>query len=141
MIRRPPRSTRSDPLVPSTTLCRSHRCARDWGRFARIALNHAFGDVVCAGSAPLQVMLSFEFGVDAEGGADHAACSSAFADELTTRGIDLGKVHAGRTSGVTAVTIALLAGRPANTTPPPPPGRVHPTRPNGAPKPPPLPQK
>src|SRR3546814_2377723 len=89
MIRRPPRSTRSDPLVPSTTLCRSHRCARDWGRFARIALNHAFGDVVCAGSAPLQVMLSFEFGVDAEGGADHAACSSAFADELTTRGIAL----------------------------------------------------
>src|SRR3546814_5575716 len=113
MIRRPPRSTRSDPLVPSTTLCRSHRCARDWGRFARIALNHAFGDVVCAGSAPLQVMLSFEFGVDAEGGADHAACSSAFADELTTRGIALGKCNSGRTSGVTAVTIAVIAGRPA----------------------------
>src|SRR3546814_18817410 len=64
----------------ATSIDRVHRCARDWGRFARIALNHAFGDVVCAGSAPLQVMLSFEFGVDAEGGADTAACSSAFAD-------------------------------------------------------------
>src|SRR3546814_10562186 len=100
MIRRPPRSTRTDTLFPYTTLFRSH----------------AFGDVVCAGSAPLQVMLSFEFGVDAEGGADHAACSSAFADELTTRGIALGKCHSGRTSGVTAVTIAVIAGRPARPT-------------------------
>src|SRR3546814_7702115 len=99
MIRRPPRSTRTDTLFPYTTLFRSH----------------AFGDVVCAGSAPLQVMLSFEFGVDAEGGADHAACSSAFADELTTRGIALGKCHSGRTSGVTAVTIAVIAGRPARS--------------------------
>src|SRR3546814_20948196 len=66
---------RCDGEIP-TSIDRVHRCARDWGRFARIALNHAFGDVVCAGSAPLQVMLSFEFGVDAEGGADHAACSS-----------------------------------------------------------------
>src|SRR3546814_7261883 len=132
MIRRPPRSTRSDPLVPSTTLCRSHRCARDWGRFARIALNHAFGDVVCAGSAPLQVMLSFEFGVDAEGGADHAACSSAFADELTTRGIALGKCHSGRTSGVTAVTIAVIAGRPARPTLSLRRGRIYLSRPIGA---------
>src|SRR3546814_4454793 len=75
----------------ATSIDRVHRCARDWGRFARIALNHAFGDVVCAGSAPLQVMLSFEFGVDAEGGADHAACSSASADELTTR--EIGRAH------------------------------------------------
>src|SRR3546814_6552145 len=50
----------------ATSIDRVHRCARDWGRFARIALNHAFGDVVCAGSAPLQVMLSFEFGVRSE---------------------------------------------------------------------------
>src|SRR3546814_8096940 len=31
MIRRPPRSTRTDPLYPYTTLFRSHRMARDIG--------------------------------------------------------------------------------------------------------------
>src|SRR3546814_3077103 len=77
-------------------------------------------------------MLSFEFGVDAEGGADHAACSSAFADELTTRGIALGKCHSGRTSGVTAVTIAVIAGRPARPTLSLRRGRIYLSRPIGA---------
>src|SRR3546814_4496280 len=77
-------------------------------------------------------MLSFEFGVDAEGGADHAACSSAIADELTTRGIALGKCHSGRTSGVTAVTIAVIAGRPARPTLSLRRGRIYLSRPIGA---------
>ena len=55
-----------------TSIDRVHRCAEDWGRFARIALNHAFGDVVCAGATPIQALLSFEFGLDASV-ADHAA--------------------------------------------------------------------
>lgn len=91
-----------------TSIDRVHRCAEDWGRFARIALNHAFGDVVCAGATPIQALLSFEFGVDASV-ADHAGCSEAFARELTARGIALGKCHSARGSGVTAVTIAALA--------------------------------
>src|SRR3546814_3306703 len=77
-------------------------------------------------------MLSCEFGFDAEGGADHAACSSAFADELTTRGIALGKCHSGRTSGVTAVTIAVIAGRPARPTLSLRRGRIYLSRPIGA---------
>ena len=85
-----------------------HRCAANWHRFARIALNHAFGDVVCAGAVPVEAMLSFEFGIDASE-AEHAACSEAFARELKTRGVALGKCHSGRTDGVTAVTIATLA--------------------------------
>src|SRR3546814_14944229 len=35
MIRRPPRSTRTDTLFPSTTLCRSHRRAADEDAFER----------------------------------------------------------------------------------------------------------
>jgi hypothetical protein len=91
-----------------TSIDRVHRCAKDWGRFARIALNHAFGDVVCAGASPIQALLSFEFGLDASA-ADHAACSEAFARELAARRIALGKCHSARASGVTAVTIAALA--------------------------------
>lgn len=91
-----------------TSIDRVHRCADDWGLFARIALNHAFGDVVCAGATPIQALLSFEFGLDASV-ADHAACSAAFVRELFARGVALGKCHSARGSGVTAVTIATLA--------------------------------
>ena len=31
-----------------SSIDRVHRCTKEWDRFARIALNHAFGDVVCA---------------------------------------------------------------------------------------------
>jgi hypothetical protein len=100
-----------------SSIDRVHRCARDWERFAKIALNHAFGDVTCAGSEPIEVMLSFEFGLDAEGEDAHAACSTAcstaFSQELSRRGIALGKCHSSRTMGVTAVTIATLASRPS----------------------------
>src|SRR3546814_13062560 len=37
----------------ATSIDRVHRCARDWGRFARIALNHAFGDVDIQPSAAI----------------------------------------------------------------------------------------
>lgn len=87
---------------------RVHRCAEEWERFARIALNHAFGDVVCAGATPIQALLSFEFGLDASA-ADHAACSGAFARELAARGVAQGKCHSAQGSGVTAVTIAAVA--------------------------------
>jgi hypothetical protein len=95
-----------------TSVDRVHRCAKDWNLFARIALNHAFGDVVCAGAKPVQAMLSFEFGIDAPA-SDRGECSSAFARELAARGISLGKCHSGYGSGVTAVTIATLATAPA----------------------------
>lgn len=91
-----------------TSIDRVHRCAGDWRRFARIALNHAFGDVICGRARPVQVMLSFEFGIDATV-ADHALCSEAFSLELSARGVPLGKCHSGRSPGVTAVTIATLA--------------------------------
>ena len=89
---------------------RIHRCARDWDVFARIALDHAFGDVLCAGADPVQAMLSFEFGLDADE-ADRMTCSAAFARELAVRGVQLGKCHSGLSAGVTAVTIAVLAAR------------------------------
>ena len=95
-----------------SSIDRVHRCARDWDRYARIALNHAFGDVMCAGATPVQAMLSFEFGIDAPEG-EHIVCSQAFARELATRGVALGKCHSGRTDGVTAVTIATLATGPS----------------------------
>ena len=97
--------------VMISSIDRVHRCAKDWSSFARIALNHAFGDVICAGARPVQAMLSFEFGLDAPE-VEHAKCSAAFARELTTRGVALGKCHSGRTVGVTAVTIATLGTRP-----------------------------
>lgn len=98
-----------------SSIDRVHRCATEWDRFARIALNHAFGDVVCAGATPVQAMLSFEFGVDTPV-EEYAACSQAFARELAQRGIALGKCHSSRTDGVTAVTIAALANQPSRLT-------------------------
>lgn len=115
-----------------TSIDRVHRCARDWSRFARIALNHAFGDVACAGAAPIQVMLSYEFGIDAHSPADHFACSAAFADELAGRGIALGKCHSGRSPGVTAVTIAVIAAGAARPARPLRRGRILLSRPIGA---------
>lgn len=115
-----------------TSIDRVHRCARDWGRFARIALNHAFGDVACAGAAPIQAMLSYDFGADAQSYADHSACSAAFADELAVRGVALGKCHSGRSSGVTAVTIAVIAAAPARPAWPLRRGRIFMSRPIGA---------
>ncbi len=91
-----------------SSIDRIHRCARDWELFARIALDHAFGDVLCAGAAPVYAMLSFEFGLDADE-ADRATCSAAFARELAIRGVQLGKCHSGLSGGVTAVTVAVLA--------------------------------
>lgn len=114
-----------------SSIDRVHRCARDWDRFARIALNHAFGDVLCAGATPVQAMLSFEFGIDTPEG-EYAACSKAFARELATRGVALGKCHSGRTDGVTAVTIATLAARPSRLTQKLQIGSIYLSRPIGA---------
>jgi len=91
-----------------TSIDRIHRCAKDWKHFARIALNHAFGDVICASATPMQVMLSFEFGTDVTP-AERIECSTAFGHELAERGISLGKCHSSHVSGVTAVTVATLA--------------------------------
>lgn len=118
--------------VVATSIDRVHRCTRDWHRFARIALNHAFGDVVCDGAAPIQAMLSYEFGVDAESPADHFACSTAFAHELAARGVALGKCHSGRSSGITAVTIAVIAARADRAARPLRRGRIRLSRPIGA---------
>lgn len=114
-----------------TSIDRIHRCARDWNRFARIALNHAFADVLCAGGAPIQVMLSFEFGIDAPV-AERAECSSAFGRELTARGISLGKCHSSLGSGVTAVTVATLARAHESPQPLLRGGRIYLSRPLGA---------
>lgn len=114
-----------------SSIDRVHRCAQEWDRFARIALNHAFGDVVCAGAMPVQVMLSFEFGADTIS-EEHASCSQAFAHELAERGIALGKCHSSKTDGVTAVTIATLASLPSRLTSDLVSGNIYLSRPIGA---------
>lgn len=116
-----------------TSIDRIHRCAQAWDQFARIALNHAFADVLCAGGRPIQVMLSFEFGIDISP-AERIACSSAFNHELNARGIPLGKCHSGHGAGVTAVTIATLASAPMNTPRVLRQGRIFLSRPIGAAK-------
>ncbi|MBS1004367.1 hypothetical protein [Acetobacter thailandicus] len=90
-----------------TSIDRIHRCAKDWTRFARIALRHAFADVKCAGAIPLQVMLSFEFGKDVTAD-ERKECSNAFGCELFRNGISLGKCHSSQSLGETAVTIATF---------------------------------
>lgn len=95
----------------ASSIDRVHRCAKDWDQFARIAINHAFGDVVCAGATPVQAMISFEFGIDV-GDGEETLCSEAFARELAIRGVALGKCHSCRTETVTAVTIATLGANP-----------------------------
>ncbi len=117
------------PLV--TSIDRVHRCARDWDSFARIALNHAFGDVVCAGAKPVQAMLSFEFGADTPEH-EYAECSAAFARALAERDVALGKCHSGRSDGVTAVTIATLAANPSRLTSRLETGSIYLSRPIGA---------
>ena len=114
-----------------TSIDRIHRCARNWDKFARIALNHAFADVLCAGGAPLQAMLSFEFGIDVQA-TERIECSSAFKRELASRDISLGKCHSAYGSGVTAVTIATLAKAPDKPQPHPRTGRIYLSRPLGA---------
>lgn len=99
-----------------TSVDRVHRCAKQWDRFARIALNHAFGDVVCAGATPAHVMLSFEFGIDVSP-SERVACSNAFAHELAARNIAQGKCHSSHGFGVSAVTIATLATAPTRDQP------------------------
>jgi hypothetical protein len=114
-----------------TSIDRVHRCAENWDRFARIALNHAFGDVVCAGAAPVQAMLSFEFGIDTPQ-EEYATCSEAFARDLARRGVALGKCHSGLSDGVTAVTIATLASKPSRLASNLQAGRIYLSRPIGA---------
>lgn len=114
-----------------TSIDRVHRCARNWDRFARIALNHALADVLCAGGIPIQIMLSFEFGIDVEA-AERIECSIAFRRELASRSISLGKCHSSYSSGVTAVTIATLANAPHRPPPHPKSGRIYISRPLGA---------
>lgn len=99
-----------------TSIDRVHRCAKDWGSFARIALNHAFGDVICAGAMPIHVMLSFEFGVDTPAN-ERKLCSQAFAAVLKAKGVALGKCHSSLNGGVTAVTISTMAVSPLMRTP------------------------
>lgn len=114
-----------------SSIDRVHRCAKEWDRFARIALNHAFGDVICAGAKPVQAMLSFEFGVDTPAD-EYAVCSQAFAQELAGRGIGLGKCHSSQTDGVTAVTISTLASQPSLLTSGMASGGIYLSRPIGA---------
>lgn len=102
--------------VIASSIDRVHRCAKDWDEFARIAINHAFGDVICAGATPVQAMISFEFGIDV-GDSEEAHCSKAFARELAIRGVALGKCHSCRTETVTAVTIATLGASPSRLQP------------------------
>lgn len=99
-----------------SSIDRVHRCAADWHQFARIAINHAFGDVICAGATPVQAMISFEFGIDVDDN-DANLCSEAFARELETRGVALGKCHSCRTESATAVTIATLGSNPSRLEP------------------------
>lgn len=113
-----------------TSIDRVHRCAADWARFARIALNHAFGDVVCAGAVPVQALLAFEFGIDASE-EDRATCSEAFVRELSVRGVSLGKCHSAQGAGVTAVTVAVTA-RPLTVRPELREGTIRISRPVGA---------
>jgi hydrogenase maturation factor len=120
------------PLGPlATSIDRIHRCAPNWDGFARIALNHAFGDVICAGAKPVQAMLSFEFGPDTAE-AEYADCSKAFARELAARGVALGKCHSGKTDGITAVTVATLAANPTRLTSQLESGSIYLSRPVGA---------
>lgn len=114
-----------------SSIDRIHRCASDWDVFARIALNHAFGDVLCAGAVPVQAMLSFEFGVDTDE-ADRTTCSASFARELARRGVQLGKCHSSQSEGVTAVTVAVVAARPTRINSSPREGRLYLSRPIGA---------
>lgn len=102
--------------VVVSSIDRVHRCAEDWDQFARIAINHAFGDVICAGATPVQAMISFEFGIDV---GDNGAilCSEAFARELEIRGVALGKCHSCSTGSATAVTIATLGANPLRLEP------------------------
>jgi len=120
---------RDGPMVSS--IDRVHRCARDWNIFARIALDHAFGDVLCAGAVPVHAMLSFEFGPDADEG-NRSICSAAFARELAVRGVQLGKCHSGLSEGVTAVTVAVLADRATRLNSVPREGSIFLSRPIGA---------
>lgn len=87
---------------------RVNRCAKDWLTFAKIALNHAVGDVEVAMARPLQVLLSYEFGPDVSG-TDKLDATRAFASVLNERGISLGKCHSAIGSGPTAVTITVIA--------------------------------
>lgn len=114
-----------------SSIDRVHRCAKEWDRFARIAFNHAFGDVICAGATPVQAMLSFEFGVDTSA-EERASCSQAFVQELAERGVALGKCHSSLTDGVTAVTIATLASQPSRLTSNLGSGSIYLSRPIGA---------
>lgn len=114
-----------------SSIDRIHRCARDWDVFARVALDHAIGDVLCAGAFPVQAMLSFEFGADADE-AGRTICSAAFARELALRGVQLGKCHSGLSSGVTAVTVAVLGARSTRLRSVPKEGSLFLSRPVGA---------
>lgn len=110
---------------------RVHRCAKDWDLFARIALNHAFADVVCAGGVPLQALLSFEFGIEC-GHHEWIECSKSFHRELLSRGVSLGKCHSSHGLGVTAVTVATVARAPTAAPPSLRQGAIYISRPIGA---------
>src|SRR3546814_18190166 len=63
MIRRPPRSTRTDTLFPYTTLCRSYQLSgRRTGRPAGKGGRHgvADGDILMAGPAMFRLFLSVD---------------------------------------------------------------------------------
>src|SRR3546814_10030970 len=78
MIRRPPRSTRTDTLFPYTTLFRSHRrsCAGARGGNRATVLQH-----VCANPHRTQSLLRHA-GADAEGRSRHHARSEEHTSEL-----------------------------------------------------------
>ena len=91
---------------------RINRCSRDWRTFADIALNHAVGDVEVGNAIPVQILIAFEFGPDADTEEDRAAASLAFQNAADLRGITIGKRHSTIGYGPTAATIAVLGKRP-----------------------------
>ena len=91
---------------------RVHRCADDLSLFAKIAVGHVLGDILCAPAIPLHALVAFEFGIDlASSGREEL--SSAVAAQLRARGIELGKCHSSLGGGATAVTIAIVAAKSA----------------------------
>src|SRR3546814_4769267 len=107
MIRRPPRSTRTDTLFPYTTLFRSHvdDCARSLARVGRgeVTLNHAAVDDVV--EHPLLLVAQRDDGLAADGveaadlgGTDqrHLALAGVPQDEGADQG---GELLAGSATG------------------------------------------
>jgi len=110
---------------------RVFRCAEDWQVFADIAVNHAFGDVLVAGSMPLHAMFAFEFGPEADEAARREA-TSAFFKAAEGRSVQVGKCHSSVGPAPTSVTIAVCGTGPSIDAALPTEGIIYLSRPLGA---------